>query len=96
MIAPWLIRARLDQHFHPIARGTDRHETKAEEPAQTVHAWISVAASPGCRPRQPHFIRRAHPIRDLQQQIAGEAELHLHDCQRQLLSRLDRDDAVAE
>ena len=21
MIAPWLIRARLDQHFHPVARG---------------------------------------------------------------------------
>jgi hypothetical protein len=32
MIPPWLIRARLDQHFHPIARGTDRHETKAETP----------------------------------------------------------------
>jgi hypothetical protein len=44
MIPPWLIRARLD-HFHPIARGTDHHETKAEEPAQTVRAWISVAAS---------------------------------------------------
>ena len=38
--APWLIRARLNQHFHLIARGTDCHETKAEEPAQTVHAWI--------------------------------------------------------
>jgi hypothetical protein len=38
---PWLIRARVDQHVHPIARSTDRHETKAEAPAQTVHAWMS-------------------------------------------------------
>ena len=95
MIPPWLIRARFNQHFHPIARGTDRHETKAEEPAQTVHAGISVAASPSCRHRQPHFIRRAHPIRDLQEQIEGEAKLHLHDRQPQLLSRLDRDDVAA-
>ncbi len=60
-----------------------------------MHAGISVAASPGCRHRQPHFIRRAHPIRDLQQQIEGEAELHLHDRQRQPLSRPNRDDVAA-
>jgi IS30 family transposase len=67
---------------------------KAEEPTKTVHAGISVAASPDCRHRQPHFIRRAHPIRDLQQQIEGEAELHLHDRQRQPLCRPDRDDVA--
>ena len=95
MIPPWLIRGRLDQRFHPIACGTNRHETKAEEPAQTVHAWISIAASPGCWHRQPHFIRRAHPIHDLQEQIVGEAKLHLHDRQRQPLCRPDRDDVAA-
>jgi hypothetical protein len=46
---------------------------------ESASASISVAAAPGCRHSQPHFIRRAHPIRDLQQQIEGEAELHLHD-----------------
>jgi hypothetical protein len=67
---------------------------KADEPTTTVHAGISVAASPGCRHRQPNFIRRARPIRDLQQQIEGEAELHLHDRQRQPLPRPDRDDVA--
>ncbi len=89
--APALIGARtvrpgLGEYFDPVAGNVDGHQTQADQPAETMHAWIAVTSAPRRRHRKPDFISHPHAVHRLQQQIKIEAKLHFHD--RQKLRRL--------
>ena len=75
------VGARLSQHLDPIARGVDCHHPETEQPAKPPHPRITISSSACRRYGEPHFVRRAHPINRLQQQVEAEAELHFDDRQ---------------
>jgi hypothetical protein len=82
--APMVIRSRsvgpgFGQYFDPVAYGVDGHQAQTDQPAKTMHAWITVTSAPGRRHRKPNFVGYSHAVHRLQQQIQIEAKLHFHD-----------------
>jgi hypothetical protein len=89
------IRPGFGKHLDRTAFGIDCHQTETDQSAKPAHTRIPVASAPCRRHGKPHFVRRAHAVHSLKQQIEIEAELHFHDRQSPRLPVAQGDDIAA-